>query len=474
MLPSARFSLTLLVALMGQVTQVTWAATVAVPLAVAPAAPAAVPLPPVVIDPAAPAPNVISPVVRDAQAPTTLAVDAPPAPAEPTTAPLPPATATADGAAQSPASAMADGAAQPPALPTSQVADLVRSQPQPAAPAGAVIVQAVSPTITSKPIVIAPDEPSQNPVVLVPSSTAQPAQIITPANAAGTTTPVIVQTPNPNQQPVTVSSDVPLRTTPTAPVPLVDAAGAALTAPDTPTAAEAPLAQPEAPARVLIPRYAPVKPAAKITGKARGKKSTPTPPAPAVAPAEASTGAGETIDVTDIDQRLSALLAVAGHYPPRLPDRKARMQAEQDATALVNELDPHAVLPNASSEVLLRAVKANQIARNLDTGNDSALKAGVYMRRLIALAPADPEVNYWYGTLLAEGGGMAEGMPYLNKAIKAGYNDAYLPLAQAYLSLDKKTDALNTLKTYRNVPNVDAARTDDLIARVEAGATSIW
>lgn len=255
------------------------------------------------------------------------------------------------------------------------------------------------------------------------------------------------------------------------PAPSVSPIASAGTA--TPAAAlpePAAVVTPEQPAKTLIPLYTTAQP--KAAGKgARAKKA-----APVAAPvtAAATPDASSQLDVTDIDRRLNALLKVAGHYPPNIPGRRDRYMAEQDASELVKALDPYAVIPNASAEVLLRAVKANQVARNLDTGMDAALKAGVYMRRLIALMPAHPEVNYWYGTMLAEGGGMKEGIPYLNKAIKSGYAEAYLPLAQAYLSLEKKQDALKTLQSYRATQKDDPSQADSLIAKVESGGSSIW
>ena len=49
-----------------------------------------------------------------------------------------------------------------------------------------------------------------------------------------------------------------------------------------------------------------------------------------------------------------------------------------------------------------------------------------------------------------------------------------LPLAQAYLSLEKKQDALKTLQSYRATQKDDPSQADSLIAKVESGGSSIW
>lgn len=190
-------------------------------------------------------------------------------------------------------------------------------------------------------------------------------------------------------------------------------------------------------------------------------------------PLYASASKTDTLDVTDIDQKLGILEEKAKHYPTRYTDKAERRGAESRIKALVKKLDEYAAHPDASFEVLMRAMKANQMARNLDVGTESALKAGVYMRRAIALKPADMEANFWYGCMLAEGGGMKEGIPYLNKAAQAGSHKAYVALARAYLSLDKRDLALKSLENFKKVNTSDGTLAQSLIEEVRAGKTDV-
>jgi tetratricopeptide (TPR) repeat protein len=214
----------------------------------------------------------------------------------------------------------------------------------------------------------------------------------------------------------------------------------------------------------LIPLHA------AITAKGKSKKK----PAP-VSTTNNAANPTDTLDVTQIDQRIGALEAKAQHYPPSYTDKRERHSAEADVKDLVSTIDQYAVAPNASAEVLMRAVKVNQMARNMDVGTESALKAGVYMRRLIALQPTNPEANYWYGIMLSEGGGVKEGIPYLNKAAKNGFKAAYLSLAHAYLMLTKKPEAISALESYRTAVPENKDRTETLLEGVRSGSkTGIW
>lgn len=200
-------------------------------------------------------------------------------------------------------------------------------------------------------------------------------------------------------------------------------------------------------------------------------------PATVAAPSATLTPINDTItlsesnrlNVGELDGLLQYLVEKAGNYPPRFAELRERRQAEAETKQMITALDQLVVQPNASFDLLIRAVQLNQVARNLDIGAQSAIKAGVYMRRAIALNPENGSANYWYGTMLIEGGGFKEGIPYLNRAAQAGYKKAYLGLAQAYLSIDQRPNALSALESYSiAVPEQQAAATA-MMEEVRAG-----
>jgi predicted Zn-dependent protease len=163
----------------------------------------------------------------------------------------------------------------------------------------------------------------------------------------------------------------------------------------------------------------------------------------------------------------------ARHYPPHFPNQRARHAAETEVVDLVNTLNPIAANPKATHDELLQGFKANGLAHNLDVGSDTTTNADNDIRRALKKNPKDPESNFWFGVLLSEGGGMVEGIPYLKKAAKDGYNEAYLSLANAYLALNKKKQALEEVKKYQKVVP-DDARVPDMIEAIKQDKASIW
>ncbi|MEC7118751.1 MAG: hypothetical protein VXW65_02460 [Pseudomonadota bacterium] len=253
-----------------------------------------------------------------------------------------------------------------------------------------------------------------------------------------------------------------------------------VTAPVTPTITPALVAATTATVEippVMVPKYASVaelqaaQARQKQPRKRNSRNTTSTPSADAsLSPDQQA----EQIDVGTIDDVLIYLIDKAGNYPPRFADLREKNLAASDVKAIINQLDPLAVHPNASFDVLMRAVKINQIARNMDLGAQSAIKAGVYMRRAIALNPDNALANYWYGTMLSEGGGIKEGIPYLNRAAQAGHKKAYLALAQAYLHINQRPNALSALESYHTAEPEQQAWTASLIEQVRAGKSLIW
>lgn len=155
------------------------------------------------------------------------------------------------------------------------------------------------------------------------------------------------------------------------------------------------------------------------------------------------------LDVTSIDDFLNILEGKARHYPTQFADRKERRGFEGRLKQVIAELDTLAVHPNASFDVLLRAYKANVMARNMDMGQIYITKSFTYGQRLVKLAPNDGEVNLWFGFSLAEGGAQKEAIPYLQKAMNANVQEAHLSLANAYLGMENKKNAITTLNNYK-------------------------
>ena len=181
------------------------------------------------------------------------------------------------------------------------------------------------------------------------------------------------------------------------------------------------------------------------------------------------------VDVTEIDDFLQLVEGKARHYPPRFTERQERKGFELKLKEVTQQLDTLASKDNASFDVLVRAFKASVMARNLDLGSVYTTKSLAYAQRILKINQEDPEANFWFGFALSEGGGQREAMPYLDKAMKAGVQEAYLATANNYIAMEQKKNAVLTLKNYKLKYPQEAEVADRLINEIEKqGRWNVW
>jgi len=181
------------------------------------------------------------------------------------------------------------------------------------------------------------------------------------------------------------------------------------------------------------------------------------------------------VDITEIDDFLQLAEGKARHYPPRFTERQERKGFELKLKEVTQQLDTLASKDNASFDVLVRAFKASVMARNLDLGSVYTTKSLAYAQRILKINQEDPEANFWFGFALSEGGGQREAMPYLDKAMKAGVQEAYLATANNYIAMEQKKNAVQTLKNYKLKYPQEAEVADRLINEIEKqGRWNVW
>ena len=181
------------------------------------------------------------------------------------------------------------------------------------------------------------------------------------------------------------------------------------------------------------------------------------------------------VDITEIDDFLQLVEGKARHYPPRFTERQERKGFELKLKEVTQQLDTLASKDIASFDVLVRAFKASVMARNLDLGSVYTTKSLAYAQRILKINQEDPEANFWFGFALSEGGGQREAMPYLDKAMKAGVQEAYLATANNYIAMEQKKNAVQTLKNYKLKYPQEAEIADRLINEIEKqGRWNVW
>ncbi len=181
------------------------------------------------------------------------------------------------------------------------------------------------------------------------------------------------------------------------------------------------------------------------------------------------------IDITEIDDFLQLVEGKARHYPPRFSERQERRGFEAKLKEVTQQLDTLAANENASFDILMRAFKASVMARNLDLGSVYTTRSLSYAQRILKINQDDAEANFWFGFGLSEGGGHREAIPYLDKAMKAGVQEAYLSAANNYIAMEQKKNAVQTLKNYKIKYPQEAEVADRLIAEIEKqGRWNVW
>ncbi|MGO2340223.1 MAG: tetratricopeptide repeat protein [Psychrobacter sp.] len=181
----------------------------------------------------------------------------------------------------------------------------------------------------------------------------------------------------------------------------------------------------------------------------------------------------DQLDVSLLDDFIEDVSPNARHYPPNFPNRSQRHYTREKIKVLAEWIEPYALSPNASFDVLIRAAKLNGMGRNLDLGSDYTIRGGKYVDRAIKLQPDSGEANFLYGMMLSEGGGFKEGKKYLDKAVSLGYTEAEQSLAQSDLLSDRRDNALDRLRRLAS-ENPNNAIIPQQIKLAEEGKFYIW
>lgn len=181
------------------------------------------------------------------------------------------------------------------------------------------------------------------------------------------------------------------------------------------------------------------------------------------------------IDITEVDDFLQMVEGKARHYPPRFTDRQERKGFESKLKEVSSQLDALAANDKASFDILVRAFKASILGRNLDLGSAYTTKSLKYAQQILKINKDDAEANFWFGFSLSEGGGQKEAIPYIDKAIKAGVQEAYLVSANNFIALSQKKNAIQTLKNYKVKFPDEGQVADRLIEEIEKqGRYNVW
>ena len=173
------------------------------------------------------------------------------------------------------------------------------------------------------------------------------------------------------------------------------------------------------------------------------------------------------LDMRYLDRMLGDLSRHAGRYPPSFDSTEQKQRAIQDLHALSGMLGLLLKDGKPNPQILFRAAITNRMGHNLDIPG-AAEKAEQQFQALLQVEPDAPQGNYQFGIFLAETGRVERSIPYLEKALALGLEEANYSLGMAYLGVGNKEEALTRLRGYlKERPNDSAAQ--ELIKAIENG-----
>lgn len=173
------------------------------------------------------------------------------------------------------------------------------------------------------------------------------------------------------------------------------------------------------------------------------------------------------LDMRYLDRMLGDLSRHAGRYPPSFDSPEQKQRAIQDLNALSGMLGLLLKDGKPNPQILFRSAITNRMGHNLDIPG-AAEKAEQQFQELLQIEPDAPQGNYQFGIFLAETGRAERSIPYLEKALALGLEEANYSLAMAYLGMANEEDAVVKLKAYIKArPNDRSAQ--ELTKAIEAG-----
>ena len=175
-----------------------------------------------------------------------------------------------------------------------------------------------------------------------------------------------------------------------------------------------------------------------------------------------------TIDMRVIDYYINRISTHAKEYPPKFKSKKEQDEVIDKLEQLIGLLEIIGENQQNNPEFIARAALANSMGHNVDL-KGSAEKSGIYYKKLLRLTPDSPIANYHYGMFLS---GTRkhhfDSIPYLEKALKLGQEDARYTLGLLYYQLGDKEKGMSMLRKY-SLNNPKNKHVKKLIEAINSG-----
>ncbi len=155
-----------------------------------------------------------------------------------------------------------------------------------------------------------------------------------------------------------------------------------------------------------------------------------------------------SISLEVVDYFLKRIAEHAKDYPPKFDSEEQRRTIEHELQSVILALAVVVQQQPLVPDPLLRLGYAWSMAYNLDAPG-SAEETSHCFQQLLAVYPDHPQGNFYYGAFLAHTKtGQRASIPYLEKAVTMGVDDALFTLGFVHLSLEDKDQAMTYWRQY--------------------------
>ncbi len=155
-----------------------------------------------------------------------------------------------------------------------------------------------------------------------------------------------------------------------------------------------------------------------------------------------------SVDMEIISYYIERISVYAKQYPPRFKSKDEQDEVVGKLKQLLELLEIIGENQQNNPDFLAKAAFANSMGHNVDL-KGSAKVVGDYYKKLIILKPESPVANYHYGMFLSGTNKYHfESIPYLEKALRLGQEEAKYTIGLLYFQQGQKDIGLSMLKKY--------------------------
>lgn len=175
-----------------------------------------------------------------------------------------------------------------------------------------------------------------------------------------------------------------------------------------------------------------------------------------------------SLDMRIIDYYINKISRHAKQYPPRFSSKEEQVEVIDKLQKLLSLLEIISESQHSNSEFLVRAAFSNSMGHNVNL-KGAAEKSKIYFELLLNIKPDDPVVNYQYGMfLLGTKKYHYDSIPFLEKALKLGYEGARYTLGLLYYQQGNNEKGIIMLKKYSS-DNPDNDHAKKVIDSINTG-----